>query len=142
MGFEHNEYLRKQLLFMISSFFQWTIRIIPKTILCYSIIFLALFTCSQYHERITAYQSPPPKKTRPNFMTSDQKFCMLPYHWMIFSGIMLTVYCINGSSAMMSLYSQNRNTHWLIIRNIKNYICPRKLKLPPERYKKHPYIHV
>ena len=42
----------------------------------------------------------------------------------------------------MSLDLQYRNAHWLIIENIKNYICPRKLKLPPERYKKHAYIHV
>ena len=127
---------------MISSFFQWPIRIIPETILWYSIIFLAFFTHSQYQEQITAYQSLPPKKTRPNFMTSDPKFCMLPYHWMIFSGIMLTIYCINGRSAMMSLDLQYRNAHWLIIRKIKNYIFPRKLKLPPERYKKHQYTHV
>ena len=73
---------------------------------------------------------------------SDPTFCMIPYHWMIFSGIMLTVYCINGRSEMMSLYLQYRNAHWLIIKNIKNYICPRKSKLPPERYKKPPYIHV
>ena len=26
--------------------------------------------------------------------------------------------------------------------NIQDYICPRKSKLPPERYKKHSYIHV
>ena len=61
---------------------------------------------------------------------------------MIFSGIMITVYCINGRLEMMSLDLQYRNAHWLIIRKIKNYICPRKSKLPPERYKKHPYIHV
>ena len=73
---------------------------------------------------------------------SDLKFCLLPYHWMIFSGIMITIYCINEWSAMMSLDFQYRDAHWLIIINIKNYICPRKLKLPPERYKKHPYIHV
>ena len=127
---------------MISSLFQWPIIIISKTILWYSIIFLAFFTRSQYHKRITAYQSPPLQKTQPNFMMSDQKFCMLSYHWMIFSGIMLHVYCINGWPAMISLDLQYRNAHWLIIRNIKNYICPRKSKLPPERYKKHPYIHV
>ena len=127
---------------MISSFFQWPIRIIPETILWYSIILLAFFTRSKYHERITAYQSPPPKKTRPNFMMRNPTLCMLPYHWMIFSGIILTVYCINGRSAMMSLDLQYRNAHWLIIINIKNYIFPRKSKLPPERYKKHPYIHV
>ena len=43
---------------------------------------------------------------------------------------------------MMSRDLQYRNSHWLIIRNIKNYICPRKSKLSPERYKKHPTIHV
>ena len=75
-------------------------------------------------------------------MISDPTLCMLPYHWIILSGIMLTVYCINGRSAMMSLELQYRNAHWLIIKNIKNYICPRKPKLPPGRYKKHPYIHV
>ena len=127
---------------MIPSFFQWPIRIIPKTILWCSIIFLALFTFSQYHKRIAAYQSPPPKKIRPNFMMSDPKFCMLPYHWIIFSGVMLIVYCINDRSAMISLDIQYRNAHWLIIKNIKNYIFPRKSKLPPKRYKKHPYIHV
>ena len=127
---------------MILRFFQWPIRIITKKILWCSIIFLALFTRSQYHERITAYQSPPPDKTRPNFMMSDPTFCMLPYHWMVFSGIMLTVYCINGWSEMMSLDLQYRNAHWLIIKNIKNCICPRNLKLPPEIYKKHPYINV
>ena len=127
---------------MISSFFKWPIRIIPKNILWCSIIFLALFTSSQYHKKIIAYQSPPPEKTRPNFMMSDPKFCMLPYHQMIFSGIVITIYCINGWSAMMSLDLQYRNSHQLIIKNIKNYICPRKSKLPPERYKKYPYIHV
>ena len=127
---------------MISSFFQWSIRIITKTILWYSIIFLALFTHSQYHKLITAYQSPPSEKTRPNFMMSNPKFFMLPYHWMIFSGIMLTIYCINGRSEIISLDLQYRNAHWFIIRNIKNYICPRKSKLPPERYNKHPYINV
>ena len=127
---------------MISRFFQWPIIIIPETILWCSIIFLELFTRSQYHERIIAYQSPPLDKKRPNFMMSYPKLCMLLYHWMIFSGIMLTLYCINVRSAMMSLDLQYRNAHWLIIINIKNYICPRKLKLPPERYKKHPYIHV
>ena len=135
---EHNEYLRKQLLFMVLSLFKWPIRIIPEPILLWSIIFLALFTRSQYHERIAAYQSPPPKETQPNFMMSDPTFCMIPYHWMIFSGIMLTIYCINGRSAMISLDFQYRNAHWLIIRNINNYICPRKSKLPPERYKKAP----
>ena len=103
MGFEHYEYLRKQLLFMISRLFQWPIRIIPETILWCSIIFLELFTRSQYHARIAAYQSPPPEVTRPNFMMSNPTFCMLPYHWMVFSGIMLTVYCIRGRSGMMSL---------------------------------------
>ena len=67
---------------------------------------------------------------------------MLPYLWMIFSGVMLIVYCINGRSAIMSLYLQYRNTDWLILKNIKDYICPRKSKLPPERYNKHPYFHV
>ena len=43
---------------------------------------------------------------------------------------------------MMSLDLKYRNAHWLIIKNIKNYICPRKSKLPPERYKQHPYIHI
>ena len=75
-------------------------------------------------------------------MMSDPTFCMLPYHWMIFSGIMLTIYCINGRPAMMSLDLQYRNAHWLIIRNINNYIFPKKSKLPPERYKMHPYIHI
>ena len=120
MGFEHNEYLRKQLIFMISSFFQWPIRIIPKTILWYSIIFLALFTRLQYHKRITSYQSPLPETTRTNFMMSNPKLCTVLYHWMTFSGIMLTVYCINGRTAMMSLDLQYRNAHWLIIKNIKN----------------------
>ena len=117
MGFEHNEDFRKQLLFMISRFFQWPIRIIPETILWYSIILLAFFTCQKYHKGITAYQSPPPKKTRPNFMMSYPKLCMLPYHCMIFSGIMLTVYYITGWSAMMSLDFQYRDAHWLIIIN-------------------------
>ena len=127
---------------MISRFFQWQIRIIPKTILWCSIIFLAFSTLSQYHECIAAYQSPPPDKTRPNFVMSNPTFCMLPYHWMIFPGVILTVYCINSRSEMMSLDLQYRNTHRLIIKNIKNYICPIKSKLPPDRYKKHPYIHV
>ena len=30
----------------------------------------------------------------------------------------------------------------MIQKNIKNYVCPRNLKLPHERYKKHPYFHV
>ena len=119
-GFEHNEYLRTQLLFMISSFFQWPIRIIPEKILWYSIIFLAFFTCSQYHELIASYQSPPPEKTQPNFMMNDPSFCMLPYHYMIFSGIMLTVYCINGWSSIMPLDLQYIKAHWFIIKNIKN----------------------
>ena len=127
---------------MISSFFQRPIRIIPETILWYSIIFLEFFTHSLYHKQITAYQSLSPNKTRPNFMMSDPTCCMLPYHWMIFSGIMITVYCINGWSEKMSLNLHYRNSYWLFIRNIKNYICPRKSKLPPDRYKKHPYIHV
>ena len=127
---------------MISSFFQWPIIIIPETILWCYIIFLEFFTCSQYHKLITAYQSPPPEETRPNFMMSYPTFCMLPYHWNIFSGIMLIVYCINGRSSMTSLDLQYRNAHWLILKNIKDYICPRKLKLPPKRYKKHLYIHV
>ena len=67
---------------------------------------------------------------------------MLPYNWMIFSGVMLIVYCINGPSAIMSLDLQYKNAHWLILKNIQDYICPRKSKLPPKRYKKHPYIHV
>ena len=67
---------------------------------------------------------------------------MLPYQWMIFSGVMLIVYFINGRSAMMSLDLKYRNDHWLILKNIQDYICQRKSKLPPERYKKHPYIHV
>ena len=127
---------------MISRFFQWPIRIIPETILWCYIIFLAFFTRLQYHKRITAYQSPPPEEIQPNFMMSDPTFCMLPYHGMIFSGVMLILYCINGRSAMMSLDLQYRNYHWLILKNIKYYICPRKSKLPPERYKKHPYFHV
>ena len=127
---------------MISRFFQWPIRIIPETILWCFTIFLAFFTCSQYQKKIAAYQSLPPEKKRPNFMMSDLTLCMLPYYWMIFSGIMLTLYCINGRSAMMSLDLQYINAHWLIIKNIKNYICPRKSKLPSERYKKHPYINV
>ena len=61
---------------------------------------------------------------------------------MIFSGVMLIVYCINGRSPIMSLDLQYKNSHWLILKNIQEYICPRKLKLAPERYKKHPYIHV
>ena len=141
-GFEHNEYIRTGLLFMISSFFQWQIRIIPEKILWCSIVFLAFFTRPQYHERISAYQSPPPEKIRPNFMMSDPTFCILPYHWMIFSGIMLTVHFINFRSEIISLDFQYRKAHWLIIKNIKNYICPRKSKLPPERYKKHPcFLH-
>ena len=127
---------------MISSFFQWPIRIIPEIILWCSIIFLAFFTRSQYHKRIAAYISPRPDKTQPNFMMSNPTFCILLYHWMIFSGLMLTVYCINGWSVMVSLDLQYINAHWLIIKSIKNYIFPRKSKLPPERYKKHPYIHV
>ena len=103
-GFENNEYLRKQLLFMISSFFQWPIRIISKTILCCTNIFLAFFTCSQYYERIASYQSQPSEDTRPKFMMSNPTFCILTYHWMIFSGVMLILYCINGQSARMSLY--------------------------------------
>ena len=75
-------------------------------------------------------------------MMSNPTLCMLPYHWMIFSCVMLIVYCINGLSAMMSIDLQYKNAHWLILKNIKDYICPRKSKLPPERYKKHPYIHV
>ena len=114
----------------------------PWKILWCSIIFVAFFTCSQYHERIAAYQSPPPKKTRPNCMMSDPTLCMLPYHWMILSGVMLIVYCINGRSAMMSLDLQYINSHWLILKNIKEYICPIKSKLPPEIYKKHPYIRI
>ena len=43
---------------------------------------------------------------------------------------------------MMSLDLQYRNAHWLIIKNIKNYICPRKSRIPSERYKKHSYIPV
>ena len=43
---------------------------------------------------------------------------------------------------MLSLYLQYKNAHWLILKNIQDYICPRKSKLPPERYKKHPYMHV
>ena len=112
-GFEHNEYFRKQLLFMISSFFQWPIRIITETILWCTIIFLAFFTRSQYHELIAAYHSPPPKETRPNFMMSNPTFCMLPYHLMIFFVVMIIIYCINGRSEMMSLYSQYKNAHWL-----------------------------
>ena len=127
---------------MKSRLFQWPIRIIPETIFWCCIIFLALFTCSQYHERIAAYQSPPPEESRPKFMMSNPTLCMLPYHWMIFSGVMLIVYCINGRSEMMSLDLQYRNSHWLILKNIKDHICPRKSKFPPERYKKHPYFHV
>ena len=110
----------------------------PETILWCSIIFLAFFTHSQYHERIAAYQSPPPKKTRPNFMMSDPTFYMLQYHWMIFSGVILIVYCING----WSLYLQYINSHWLILKKIKDFISPRKSKLPPDKYKKFPCIHV
>ena len=58
---------------MVSIFFQWPIRIIPETILWYSIILLALFNRLQYHKQITAYQSLPPKKTQPNFMVSESK---------------------------------------------------------------------
>ena len=104
--------------FMISSFFQWPIKIIPETILWCSIIFLALFTPSQYHESIAAYKSPPPKETQPNFMMSDPILCMLPYLWIIFSGVMLIIYCINSRSSMMSLYLQYKNAHWLILKNI------------------------
>ena len=73
----------------------------------------------QYHERIAAYQLPPPYKTRPNFMMSDPIFCMLSYYWMIFSGVMITVYCINGWSEMMSVDLQYRNAHWLIIKILR-----------------------
>ena len=97
-------------------------RIIPETILWCTIIFLAFFTRSQYYERIAAYQSPPPEDTRPNFMMSDPTFCMLPYHWMIFSGVMIIAYCINGWSAMMSLDLQYKNAHWLILKNIQDGI--------------------
>ena len=55
---------------------------------------------------------------------------------------MLIVYWINGRSAMMSLDLQYKNAHWLILKNIQDYICPRKSKLPPKTYKKHPYFHV
>ena len=127
---------------MISSFFQCPIKIIPEKILWFSIIFLAFFTRSQYHKRIAAYQTPPHEVTQPNFMMSDPKNCMLPYYSMILSGVMLIVYCINGWSAIMSLDLQYRNAHWLILKNIQEYICPRKSKLPPKRYKKHPYFHV
>ena len=99
--------------------------------------FLAFFTRSQYHEHITAYQSPSPEDTQPNFMMGNPKFCMLLYYWMIFSSVMIIVYYINGWSAMMSLDLQYKNAHWLILKNIKDYICPRNSKLPPERYKKH-----
>ena len=127
---------------MISSFFKWPIIVIPETILWCTIIFLALFTRSQYYERIVAYQSPPPQDTQPNFMMSNPTFCMLLYHWMIFSGVIIIVYCINGWSAMMSLDLQYKKSYWLILKNIQDYICPRKSKLPPERYKKYQYIHV
>ena len=127
---------------MISSFFQWPIIIIPETTLWCFIIFLALFTHSIYHEHITAYQSPLPEKTQPNFMLNDPTLCMLPHHWIVFSGGMLTLYFINGRSAMKSPALQYQNAHWLILKNIQDYVCPRKSKLPPERYKKHPYIHV
>ena len=127
---------------MISRIFQWSIRIIPETILWCSIIFLTLFNRLQYHERITAYQPPPPKEIRPNFIMSDPTFCMLLYHWMVFSGVMLIIYCINVRSAMMSLDLQYKTAHWFILKNIKDYNYQRKSKLPPERYKKHAYIHV
>ena len=107
---------------MISSFFQWPIRIISKIILWCSIIFLAFFNRSQYHEHIAAYESPSHEDTRPNFMMRDPKCCMLPYNWMIFSGVMLIVYCINGWSTMMSLDLQYKNSHWLILKNIQDYI--------------------
>ena len=119
-GFDHKEYLRKQLLFMISILFKWPIKNIPETTLSYSIIFFAFFTRSKYHKKIIAYKSPPPEKTRPKLMTRDPTFCILPYHWMVFSGMILTVYCINNRSAMMSLDLQYITAHWLIIRNIKN----------------------
>ena len=104
--------------------------------------FLSILYLLAIYERIAAYQSPPPKKTRPNFMMRNPTFCMLPYHWMILSVIMLTLYCIDVQSEIMSLDFQFRNAYWFIIKNIENYIFPMESKLPPERYKKHPCIHV
>ena len=123
--FEHNEYLRKQLLFIISSFFQWPIRNIPETILWCSIILLALFTRFQYHKRIAAYQSPSPEDTRTNFMMRDPTFCMLPYHWMIFFGVMLIVYCINGwysKTYTTTFVQESRNFHLRDTRNTRTFV--------------------
>ena len=126
---------------MISTFCQWPIRIIPKNLVVYH-----YFPSIPYSLAISrTHRSLSITTTRVNttkLRDERSNICMLPYHWMIFSGVMLIAYCINGRSEMMSLDLQYINAHCLIPKNIKDYIFPRKLKLPPERYKKLSYFHV